>query len=141
MKGSAAAAVAAVMTLSTFAPAAGAASNKISHRDYVTYCTLDLETEDSGTAKQVDVQRQLQGKQDQSEFLAGSSKIGEAFGSSTSPEVEDFLALKACADGKDYQTTPLNQAEKAGIIIGVILGVLATLAPMVALYVKKYLPF
>jgi len=141
MKKFAAAAVAAAMTLSTLAPTADAASNKISHRNYVTYCTLNLETQDSGTAKQVDVRRQLQGKEDQSELLAGSSKIGEAFGSSKSPEVEDFLALKACVDGKDYQTTPLNQAEKVGIIMGIVLGVLATLAPMVAPYVKKYLPF
>lgn len=142
MKKFAAAAVAAAMTLSTLAPAADAASNKISYANGGTWCTVKLDGEKSFPTSPTQAQTLLRNIDDKSgEFYAGSSKIGEAFGGEPRPAVENYKALKACVDGKDYQTTPLNQAEKVGIIMGIVLGVLATLAPMVAPYVKKYLPF
>ena len=141
MKKFAAAAVAAAMTLSTFAPAADAASNKISQKSHVSYCTLELETRASGTSKQTEIKKQLDKFDKETELLAGSSKLGEAFGSSKSPEVEDFLALKACADGKDYQTTTMTKTEQVSIIMAVVIGIIATIAPMIMPHIKKLLPF
>lgn len=148
MKKIAAATLAATMTLSLgVAPAADAASNKISRSNYITYCTLSLDGVGTRTVAQhlvkndKDYQRLL--TQDNVSTLRTSSDLGEAFGSSdaeTVANVNNIEALQACMAGNDYQSQPMTDGKKAGIIIGVIALALSAIATLAAPFLQQFMP-
>lgn len=140
--------LAATMTLSLgMAPAADAASNKISRSNYVTYCTLSLD----GVGTQTVPQRQVKNDkefqrlltQENISALRTSSDLGEAFGSSdaeTVANVNNVEALQACLAGKDYQSQPMTDTKKAGIIIGVVIAILSAVATAAAPFLQQFMP-
>lgn len=133
--------VAAAMAASLLAPAADAASNTMSTKNYQNHCTLKFDsaemTQNNGTHPQNDVkvwvaQQDGLGKLADTDIsnVQQSSQISEAFGSSDAAEtaaINDGMALQACLQGKDFKADPLDDGTKAGIIIGFVLGILGLL--------------
>ncbi len=133
--------VAATLGAAMLAPAADAASNTMSTKNYQKYCTLKFDsadmTQNNGTYTQ-DAIKKWVSKQDGLKKLADtdisnvqqSSQLSEAFGSSTAEEtaaINDGMALQACLQGKDFKAEPMDDGTKAGIIIGFVLGILGLL--------------
>lgn len=134
MKKISAAVVAAAMTASMLAPAADAASNKMSYQYGQTYCTLQLDSEDAnGTILQSEVKKNKTFAALADKDLSGvqqSSELSEAFGSSNGNDaarMNDAMAIQACVQGKDFKSVPMDDGKKAGIIIGFVLGILGLL--------------
>lgn len=141
MKKITATALATAMVASMLAPTADAASNTMSTKNYQNHCTLKFDSPDmiqnNGTYKQSDLKNWVS-KQDGLKKLADtdltnaqqSSQLSEAFGSSDAAEtaaINDGMTLQACLQGKDFKAEPMDDATKAGIIIGFVLGILGLL--------------
>ena len=134
--------VATAMAASILAPAADAASNTMSTKNYQKHCTLKFDspdmTQNNGTYKQESIKRWVATKQDLKKLadadltnLQQSSQLSEAFGSSNAADtaaINDGMALQACLQGKDFKAEPMDDGTKAGIIIGVVFTVLAGIA-------------
>lgn len=160
MKKIAAAAVAATTTLSLVAPMAGAASNTMTADGYCQIVRDDatdlgfLSDEDPISKNFTPQEAHWQYLNDlggRADSFVASSRWGEALGSSDGTYAYDIRyannlrAVRACAEGKDFQSAPVAGAEKAGIIIGTVLlalaGVAAAASPLLLPYIQKYLPF
>lgn len=159
MKKIAAAAVAATTTLSLVAPMAGAASNTMTADGYCQIVRDDatdlgfLSDEDpiSKNFTPQEAHWQYYAEPGNPDAFVASSRWGEALGSSDGTYAYDIRyannlrAVRACAEGKDFQSAPVAGAEKAGIIIGTVLlaiaGVAAAASPLLLPYIQKYLPF
>lgn len=134
--------LATAMAASMLAPAADAASNTMSHKNYQPHCTLKFDsanmTKNNGTHTQNEVKIWVAQQADAKKLaeadltkLQQSSQVSEAFGSSTVEEtaaINDGMALQACLQGKDFKAEPMDDGTKAGIIIGVVFTVLAGIA-------------
>lgn len=78
------------------------------------------------------------------DFNDTSSKVGEAFGSSDQTSINDannIAALRACADLKNYQSQPMTEGKRIGIILGVVFTALGLAASAAAPFVQQFLPF
>lgn len=152
MKKIAAAALAATMTLSVAAVPAEAASNKMTKVQGRNACQMtfdkpsDLQNLTNGLKDPVKVQKLLNGDNVDSalDFNDTSSKVGEAFGSSDQTSINDannIAALRACADLKNYQSQPMTEGKRIGIILGVVFTALGLAASAAAPFVQQFLPF
>ena len=145
MKKIAAAALAATMTLSVAAVPAEAASNKMS--EYNTKCTLRLDGQRGGTV----ARNQVRNNKDFASFteenvglVRTSSDLGEAFSSSdaeVTAAANHAEAVQACIDGKNYQSQPMTEGKRIGIILGVVFTALSLAASAAAPFVQQFLPF
>lgn len=137
MKKFAAAALAATVSLSLAAAPAIAASNKMSGLAINPQCEIRLDsptniTLKSGTHAQKDIAKKLNNPEF-SKITGGmetSSKLGQAFGSSNQTDINDAnnaAAIQACVNSQNYQSQPMSEGEKTGIIIAVVLGVIGAI--------------
>lgn len=148
MKKMTAAALAATMTLSLgMAPAADAASTTVKGGGTMATCTIKLD----GQAQAVTVYRnKIKNDKRFEQFTAenvatvrASSDLGEAFGSSDAESIaiaNNAEAVQACIEGKDYQSQPMTDTKKAGIIIGVVIAILGAVATAAAPFLQQMMP-
>ena len=147
MKKITAAAVATAMTMSlAVAPAADAATNRM-QSDGTCNLTMDDANDIEGFTPEL-AAWQLYAEPGSYEGTIASSRWGEATGSSQEYDVRysnNLQAMEACAQKKDFDSSPVAGAEKAGIIIGTVLLALASVGllalPFLAPQLKRYLPF
>ena len=142
-----AAALAVTMTLSLgMAPAADAASTRISN--YGQKCTISgTGSLTDGTYTRAEARDLLNANPELDGKVVSSANLAEAYGSSDSvtiPGRETYKAFEACANGKAYQTQPMDDTTKGLIIAGSVIGglvvILAAAAPFIEPVLKQFLP-
>ena len=149
MKKFAAAALAATMTLSLGAAPAEAASNRMS--DYGMVCNLHLDGQGSGSVYKNEIKKDKRYADlltaENVGLVRTSSDVGEAFGSSDADTIaaaNNAEAVQACMNGENYQSQPMSDSKKAGIIIGVVLAVLAAIGsaagPFIQPMLQQFMP-
>lgn len=149
MKKFAAAALAATMTLSVATVPAEAASNTMSNGSLT--CNLRLDGgQGNGSVPRLKIkndQRFAKFTAENVGLVRTSSDVGEAFGSSdaeTMAAANNAEAAQACIEGKNYQSQPMSDSEKAGIIIGTIAVALVAIgsaaAPFVQPMIQQFMP-
>ena len=126
------------LAVSRLAPATDAASNKMSYQYGQKYYTLKLDSKNiNATFLQSEVKKDKTLTALANKALPRaqqSSEPSEAFGSShghDAARMNDALAIQACLQGKDFQSTPMDEGKKAGIIIGFVLGIFGLLGGIV----------
>ena len=145
MKKFAAATLAATMTLSVATVPAEAASNRMTNYNFGCRVVSPLGT-DNTTPDEAE-QFLANDPEMFADAVLMSSYLAEAFGSSDSPTIEGretVNAYKACVNRQNYQSQPMSDSEKAGIIIGTIAVALVAIgsaaAPFVQPMIQQFMP-
>ena len=146
MKKFAAAALAATMTLSLGAVPAQAASNTMSNGGLT--CNLRLDGgQGSGSVARLKIkndQRFAKFTAENVGLVRTSSDMGEAFGSSDADTIaaaNNAEAVQACINNQNYQSQPMTEGKKIGIILGLVLTALGMIASAAAPFIQQFLPF
>ena len=146
MKKFAAAALAATMALSLGAAPAQAASNTMSNGGLT--CNLRLDGgQGSGSVGRLKIkndQRFAKFTEENVGLIRTSSDMGEAFGSSDADTIaaaNNAEAVQACINNQNYQSQPMTEGKKIGIILGVVLTALGMIASAAAPFIQQFLTF